>query len=69
MTIGKFGHDYSTGPNPDFVALIHCHENICKLFNLKSEELHMSMGMSDDFEEAVRTQIIRGALTKEFIPL
>lgn len=53
MTIGKFGHDYSTGPNPDFVMLIQCHNNICQLFNLKSDEFHISMGMSDDFEKAI----------------
>lgn len=53
MTIGKFGHDYSTGPNPDFVTLMACHEKICKKLKLQSENVQVSMGMSDDFENAV----------------
>ncbi|XP_031633104.1 pyridoxal phosphate homeostasis protein [Contarinia nasturtii] len=53
MTIGKFGHDYSTGPNPDFVCLLECHKNICDTFNLSPENVQISMGMSDDFEQAV----------------
>ena len=53
MTIGKFGHDYSTGPNPDFTCLMKCHQDLCEQFNIKVEDVHVSMGMSDDFEEAV----------------
>uniref|UniRef100_A0A0K8TTC5 Pyridoxal phosphate homeostasis protein n=1 Tax=Tabanus bromius TaxID=304241 RepID=A0A0K8TTC5_TABBR len=53
MTIGKFGHDYSTGPNPDFIALMKCHEQICKEQNLNSNEVDVSMGMSDDFDKAI----------------
>lgn len=53
MTIGKFGHDYSLGPNPDFINLMKCHETICSEFGLKEDDVHVSMGMSDDFEQAV----------------
>lgn len=53
MTIGAFGHDYSSGPNPDFVSLLKCHAEVCEVFNLSPENVHISMGMSDDFEQAV----------------
>lgn len=53
MTIGKFGHDYSTGPNPDFISLMQCHKDVCEAFSLNEADVEISMGMSDDFEEAV----------------
>lgn len=53
MTIGQFGHDYSSGPNPDFLSLLDCHKNVCNAFNLTPDKVHISMGMSDDFEQAV----------------
>lgn len=53
MTIGKFDHDYSTGPNPDFISLMKCHNDICEAFALNEADVEVSMGMSDDFEEAV----------------
>lgn len=53
MTIGKYGHDYSTGPNMDFVELIKCHETLCNTLKLSPENVHISMGMSDDFDRAV----------------
>lgn len=53
MTIGKFGHDYSLGANPDFECLLKCHNNVCSSFNIKADEVEISMGMSDDFEHAV----------------
>lgn len=53
MTIGKFGYDYSLGPNPDFLCLLDCHKNVCNKFNLPPENVAISMGMSDDFEQAV----------------
>lgn len=56
MTIGKFGHDYSQGPNPDFICLLDCHDRICKTFDLQPENVNISMGMSDDFEHAVSNQ-------------
>ena len=53
MTIGQFGHDYSTGPNPDFVELVKCHQKVCEEFKLEPKDVHLSMGMSDDYQEAV----------------
>lgn len=53
MTIGKFGYDYSLGPNPDFLCLLDCHKNVCNTFHLSPENVAISMGMSDDFERAV----------------
>lgn len=53
MTIGSFGHDYKTGPNPDFVELIKCHKQVCDTFQLDPKDVQMSMGMSDDYQEAV----------------
>ncbi|XP_055636705.1 pyridoxal phosphate homeostasis protein [Toxorhynchites rutilus septentrionalis] len=53
MTIGRFGHDYSTGPNPDFIELMSCHQRICSTFGKDPAELLVSMGMSDDFVQAI----------------
>lgn len=53
MTIGRFGHDYSTGPNPDFIELMKCHQDICSTFERDSADLQVSMGMSDDFVQAI----------------
>uniref|UniRef100_U5ET25 Pyridoxal phosphate homeostasis protein n=1 Tax=Corethrella appendiculata TaxID=1370023 RepID=U5ET25_9DIPT len=53
MTIGKFGHDYSKGPNPDFITLMKCHAEICTTFELDPMNVNVSMGMSDDFENAI----------------
>ncbi|XP_065919292.1 pyridoxal phosphate homeostasis protein-like [Dysidea avara] len=50
MTIGKFGHDYSLGPNPDFLTLINCRQ---VLHNSLAKKMELSMGMSDDFIEAI----------------
>ena len=53
MTIGAFGHDYSQGPNPDFIKLMEVHKQICQENQLNEADLEVSMGMSDDFEKAV----------------
>lgn len=53
MTIGKYGHDPSSGINPDFVTLMNCHNEICVNFAKSPADIHVSMGMSDDFEQAV----------------
>lgn len=54
MTIGRFGHDYTASPkNPDFEQLIKCHRDVCEAFQLQPQDVHMSMGMSDDYQEAV----------------
>lgn len=48
MTIGAFGFDYTKGPNPDFACLMECLNHLPN-----SEKLQISMGMSDDYVEAV----------------
>jgi hypothetical protein len=53
MTIGKYGYDTSNGPNPDFVELMKCHQAICEKFEREPGDVSVSMGMSDDFEQAV----------------
>lgn len=53
MTIGRFGYDISDGPNPDFILLKECRDNICKDLGIDTKHMHLSMGMSDDFEHAV----------------
>ncbi|XP_052866670.1 pyridoxal phosphate homeostasis protein [Anopheles cruzii] len=55
MTIGRFGHDYSVGPNPDFGTLMNCHEKICSTFERDPTEVLVSMGMSDDFVQAIES--------------
>lgn len=53
MTIGRFGYDYSQGPNPDFLCLLECRARLCNAYSLDTDSLNISMGMSDDFEHAV----------------
>ncbi|GJQ75493.1 hypothetical protein Trydic_g17580 [Trypoxylus dichotomus] len=53
MTIGRFGYDYSQGPNPDFILLTQCRNKVCNELNIGIDELQLSMGMSDDFEHAI----------------
>ena len=53
MTIGSFDHDYSSGPNPDFLALVKCREEVCGALGMEVDQLELSMGMSGDFEEAI----------------
>lgn len=54
MTIGEYGYDVSRGPNPDFLKLKECQKDVCKILNLDSMTVQLSMGMSSDFEHAVR---------------
>ncbi|NP_001233040.1 uncharacterized protein LOC100169371 isoform X2 [Acyrthosiphon pisum] len=53
MTIGQYGYDCSQGPNPDFLALIDCKRDVCDKLKLNPSEIELSMGMSDDFEQAI----------------
>ena len=53
MTIGKIGHDYSSGANPDFVCLVETRERVCKEVGLRQDQMELSMGMSADFEQAI----------------
>lgn len=51
MTIGAFGYNVEQGPNPDFLVLMDIYKSIYKT---DSKNIIISMGMSDDFEHAVR---------------
>ncbi|XP_044739106.1 pyridoxal phosphate homeostasis protein [Chrysoperla carnea] len=53
MTIGAYGYDITLGPNPDFLCLIECRKALSKELNIDWKKIHLSMGMSDDFEQAV----------------
>ncbi|XP_067944279.1 pyridoxal phosphate homeostasis protein-like [Watersipora subatra] len=53
MTIGSFSHDYSQGPNPDFLKLLECKKDVMEQFSLQEDEVEVSMGMSNDFEHAI----------------
>ncbi|KAF7273194.1 hypothetical protein GWI33_014085 [Rhynchophorus ferrugineus] len=53
MTIGMFGYDLSKGPNPDFLTLRKCKEDLCTELGLNKSEVQLSMGMSNDFEHAI----------------
>lgn len=58
MTIGKYGYNPEDGPNPDFLTLIKCREDVCKSLGLDWKKFHLSMGMSTDYEQAVSVLII-----------
>ncbi|XP_036322694.1 pyridoxal phosphate homeostasis protein-like isoform X2 [Rhagoletis pomonella] len=53
MTIGAFGFDYTSGPNPDFISLMNVHRLIFEENALEPHAVQVSMGMSDDFEKAI----------------
>ncbi|XP_022918486.2 pyridoxal phosphate homeostasis protein [Onthophagus taurus] len=53
MTIGQFGYDLSQGPNPDFLLLSKCKDDVCTNLGLEWKSVGLSMGMSDDFEHAI----------------
>ncbi|XP_019865276.1 pyridoxal phosphate homeostasis protein [Aethina tumida] len=53
MTIGKFGYDPKDGPNPDFISLIKCKDDLCKTLSVERKNVNLSMGMSDDYEQAI----------------
>ncbi|RZC41863.1 proline synthase co-transcribed bacterial -like protein [Asbolus verrucosus] len=53
MMIGRFGYKVEDGPNPDFVCLKNCRDEICQNLGLDWKEINLSMGMSDDFEHAI----------------
>jgi len=57
MTIGNLGNSMvanDKGENPDFMKLIEVRSKVAKELNLKESDLELSMGMSNDFEEAIR---------------
>lgn len=53
MTIGVYNYDISKGPNPDFLCLKKCREDLCKELDLDIKKVELSMGMSTDYEHAV----------------
>jgi len=57
MTIGDLGNSLAAqvkGENPDFAKLRETRAMVAKQLNLVETDLELSMGMSNDFEEAVR---------------
>lgn len=54
MTIGKYGYNPADGPNPDFVCLKRVRDDLCQSLGLDWKKLNLSMGMSSDYEQAVR---------------
>nr|KAJ3423277.1 hypothetical protein HK105_006654 [Polyrhizophydium stewartii] len=51
MTIGA-AHNVHDGVNPDFELLVNCRKQIAEALGLN--DLELSMGMSDDFEAAIK---------------
>lgn len=49
-----FGYDIANGPNPDFICLIRCREKIYDELGIDLKDIELSMGMSNDYEHAVR---------------
>lgn len=53
MTIGQYGFDVSSGPNPDFLSLVACRKDVASKLGLEENSLNLSMGMSTDYEHAI----------------
>ncbi|XP_026728922.1 pyridoxal phosphate homeostasis protein [Trichoplusia ni] len=53
MTIGQYDYDTTKGPNPDFLTLVKCRQEVCENLKLDINEVELSMGMSTDFEHAI----------------
>ncbi|XP_023945159.2 pyridoxal phosphate homeostasis protein [Bicyclus anynana] len=53
MTIGQYDYDTSLGPNPDFLSLVKCRQEVTDKLNLDINNIELSMGMSTDFEHAI----------------
>lgn len=54
MTIGM--PDYTSRPE-DFETLLQCRQDASKALKLDIDDLEVSMGMSNDFEQAVNSKI------------
>lgn len=57
MTIGDLGNSVQAnekGENPDFCKLVEVRREVAAALNLQPDSLELSMGMSNDFEEAIR---------------
>lgn len=53
MTIGMASYDADAGPNPDFVSLVKCRDEVCEKLGLNSSDVELSMGMSADYVQAI----------------
>lgn len=56
MTIGIYDYDMANGPNPDFITLAKCRQELCEKLNMDIKNVELSMGMSTDYEHAVRSK-------------
>lgn len=56
MTIGQYDYDHKA-PNPDFLTLAKCRQEVCEKLSLDIKQVELSMGMSSDFEHAVSISI------------
>jgi uncharacterized pyridoxal phosphate-containing UPF0001 family protein len=55
MTIGSLQNSLnSKDVNQDFKILIDCRKQLCTEFNIDENQIELSMGMSNDFEQAVK---------------
>merc|ERR1719219_325334 len=57
MTIGNLGNSLSAGKdggNPDFESLREVRKKVSQELNVPESEIELSMGMSNDFEEAIK---------------
>ena len=57
MTIGNLGNSLSAvkdGGNPDFQTLREVRRKVSQELNVPESEIELSMGMSNDFEEAIK---------------
>ncbi|XP_026276500.1 pyridoxal phosphate homeostasis protein isoform X1 [Frankliniella occidentalis] len=53
MTIGQYGYDVSSGPNPDFLRLVKCRKDLASKLGIDEHDIELSMGMSTDYEHAI----------------
>ena len=57
MTIGNLGNSLAISgnrPNPDFEVLRSVRKKVSEQLNVPESEIELSMGMSNDFEEAIK---------------
>jgi len=57
MTIGNLGNSLASnekGENPDFLKLIQVRQKVAADLKIQEKDIELSMGMSNDFEEAIR---------------
>jgi uncharacterized pyridoxal phosphate-containing UPF0001 family protein len=55
MTIGAIARSKASEvPNEDFILLRETRDNVAEAVGVEPESLELSMGMSEDFEQAVK---------------